>query len=462
MEPTNSSRAPRRCPRGPTNSPPGPEEPRRVWILVVPSGADQVVTGPTSCRRGSTTLSSGAQALSAGLAELDSSVQSLPEQTAELADGSGEVAAALDGAAAALDSAAGGAAAVVDTICQDVGPLCDQATAVLQQLEQADDDVAALPSGADQVAAGNAQLADGMPDLVEGIDSSATGAAEVAGGADKPAAGGTSLTDGAGQVADGADSSATGAASVAEGADSLASGADQVDTGAEQLSAGLGEAVGQIPTYSVEDISTLSRVVATPATAQFASPSANGSVSLFAVVALWIGGIVIALGHSAVAASRLLTSRSSVSLALDTCGRVAAVGAGQGVLVGLVLLGFVEGGSGWGLVASSVAVGATFAVVNTGLAALLGGFGRMLAAIVTVVTLVVGTSSTAPPALEAFAALVPTAPAHTIVLATTGAAVAWVGALVLLVVWAVLSIGMVVGGTTRRRHGPGLLAGQAG
>ena len=119
-----------------------------------------------------------------------------------------------------------------------------------------------------------------MPQLVAGIDQSAAGAAQVAAGAAQED---------------------SGAASVNSGAASLAGGAAQVDSGAAQLAQGLSQAVQKIPTYSDSDITTLSAVVAQPVLTDQRAPTPGAqSVPLFAVFALWVGGIVLALARKAV------------------------------------------------------------------------------------------------------------------------------------------------------------------
>jgi len=404
------------------------------------SGADNLASGAEQLSEGLDTLDSGAQSLSSGLGRLESSVQSLPGQTAQLASGSAEVAAAVDAEAVALGRVTNDVADVVATICDEPGPgrLCDRATALLARLQAADADVRALAVGADEVAVGNRRLAAGIPSLVSGIDASASGAAQLATGADSSAAGGRSL---------------------ASGADSVASGAAQVDDGAEQLASGLDDAVDQIPTYSDNDIRTLSTVVAQPVQTQVDLPgSGTQSVPLFAVVALWIGGIVVALAHQAVPRSRLLTARSAAALTLRGLGPVLALGAAQGLLVGIPLLPFldVDAVSRIAFAAMCVVIGTVFAVVNHGLAAALGGVGRTVAVVIAVLALVVGTSSTAPAAIESAAALAPTGPARVVLLAAIGVG-SGLAATLVLVVWVLLGYLLAYLGTARERSGAAVL-----
>ena len=401
----------------------------------VASGAGSLASGADQLASGLGSLDSGADSLASGIGQLDAAAQALPGQTSALAQGAAEVASGADALATSIDGATDQFAAVVAEVCQTIGPLCDRATAALTRLQGADDQLDALASGADQVAAGNAQLAAAMPELVAGIDSSAAGAAEVAAGADQANSGAGSLSD---------------------GAQSLADGAAQVDDGAAQLAAGLAQAVEQIPTYSDDDIATLSSVVSQPVLAdQDAITPGFQSVPLFAVVALWFGGLVIALARPAVPRRLLLTAAPSRSIALRSAGVTAALGAGQGLVVAVTLLfGVSIGPVQWvAFAGASVVVGAVFAIVNQGLAAALGAVGRLLALLVGVVALAAGISSTVPPAIDTIAAAMPTTPAGDLLLAAlTGDGAVVVPALGALLIAAVVGFALVFAGVASRRR----------
>jgi putative membrane protein len=89
-------------------------------------------------------LISGATTLSNAMNPLDQSVQSLPSRTQSLATGSAQGSAAVGSASAAVASAPREATAVVATLCERPGPLCNRATAALAQLQQTDSAVGAL------------------------------------------------------------------------------------------------------------------------------------------------------------------------------------------------------------------------------------------------------------------------------------------------------------------------------
>ncbi|SFR71541.1 putative membrane protein [Agromyces sp. CF514] len=402
------------------------------------SGADQLASGASQLATGLQSLDTGASALDAGLGELDAASQSLPGDSAAIAAGAAGVADATAQASSALGDATARLAAVVAEICRiPPGRLCSQAQDALTRAQAADALVGQLASGADQVATGSAELADGLVSLVDGLDQTAAGADEVAAGAAQADAG---------------------AASLSAGAQSLATGADQLDTGAAQLADGLASATEQIPTYSASDIATLSSVVSLPVLADHdAATRGVTSAPLFAVIAMWFGAMVLAFARAAVPRSRLLTGASSMDIARRSLGPTVGVGAAQGLVVAAVVLAAVPlGPSEWiWFTAASLVVGAVFAVVNQGLAAVLGGAGRLVALAIGLVALVAGLTSTAPSALTSLADAAPTAPARTVLLATltADAAGGW-PALLPLALFGLLGAGLVLAGVMARRGAP--------
>ncbi len=401
----------------------------------VADGAQQLAAGTDQLVDGLTSLDSGAGALAAGTAELGAAAQTLPGEAAELARGSAAIAAIVDAAVAALDGATDEFAATVAQVCQSPGAVCNRATAALNRLQAADAQVDEIATVADRVATGNAELADAMVPLVAGIDESAAGAGDVAAGATQ---------------------ARTGAESLSTGADSLADGAAQVDTGASQLADGLTSAVEQIPTYSDDDITTLSSVVSQPVLAdQSAIAPGFQSVPLFTIVALWFGGLVIALARRAVPTRLLLTATSSGAIVARSVRWTAALGAGQGLVVAVMLLfGVSIGPLEWlGFTGASLIIGAVFALVNQGLAAAFGAVGRLIALLIGLVALTAGLTSTVPPVIESIAGVLPTAPAHDLLLASlTGNPAAVVAALGWLVLAAALGVGLVYLGVATRRQ----------
>ncbi|MET0767935.1 MAG: YhgE/Pip family protein [Aeromicrobium sp.] len=405
-------------------------------------GAGDLESGAGELADGAATLDSGAQQLATGLSQLAAASRTLPAQTRRLATGAEEVADALSGIERGLDTATTELAAAVDVVCADrrrevrARRACARAERALRRVEVADRLIGPLSAGARDVADGNERLADAMPPLVDGI---------------------TESDDGAGEVAAGADSTASGAESLASGAEDVAGGAAQVDQGAAQLNDGLSQAVQQIPTYSDDDITTLSSIVPQPVLAQQSTLAAGAqSVPFYCVLALWIGGLVTALARQAVPTRRLLTATSSWRIGSRSMLESAGLGAVQGVLVALVVLPSTDVGRtrDVALVAAAIAVGAVFALANQGLAAAFGAAGRLIALMIALVAVAAGLSSTVSPAAGSVAALMPTTPATSLLTATlTGrATTAWEALAVLLLV-AAGSVALVLAGIATRRHG---------
>ncbi|MDN4613047.1 hypothetical protein P5G50_01170 [Leifsonia sp. F6_8S_P_1B] len=357
------------------------------------AGTQSLADGTASLAAGTQSLSAGADSLDSGLASLAAGTQALPEQTAQLAAGATAVSDAVGALAAATANATTGFGQVVAEVCATpAAGLCARATAALQQLQQANGGAATLARAAGAVAAGNDALAAAMPQVVDGIDASASGASEVAAGAAQ---------------------SADGAEQVSGGAASAASGAQQTAAGAAQLASGLEQATASIPSYTDSQASALAAVAAEPVIVDQTPPSPGlPALPLYCVLALWVGAMLTTLARRAIPTHQLLSSVASGSIALRSAALVAAIGAGQGLLVaGAAQFGLALDPGAWTLFALACAgAGAAFCLVNQGLAAAFGGVGRLAALGIAVVALVAGFASTAPPALVSLAGALPTAP----------------------------------------------------
>jgi len=404
-------------------------------------GAQQLATGADQLSAGLQSLDAGAASLSDGLARLDAGAQDLPGETAQLASGSAQVAGAVDQVAAGLAETDARLSAAVASACQTPGAACDAATAALAALQGAEAKVDALATGADRVAAGNKSLAAGMPALADGIADSAAGAAQVAAGADQ---------------------ATSGAAALGAGGASVAAGAEQVGTGATQLADGLDQAVEQIPSYSADDVGILSTVASQPVRADQLTPAPGmQAVPFFAVIALWLGAVVVAAARSAVPVQPLLTAASSASITRRAAVPGAVIGAAQGVVTGVAVLFAVDvGAATWvAFVAACGLVGLVFVVVNQGLAAAFGGVGRFVAVLVGVVALAVGLVSTVPPAVAGLADLLPTGPGLGTLLAALGGAGGRSSVVGLVLVGLLGVVLVLIGVTARRRARAAALAG---
>lgn len=354
------------------------------------AGADELAAGTAGLADGLASLESGTASLADGLTELAALTAGLPGQTAEVARGADAVAAAVGTASSRLDAVAAEFAAVVTALCETPRRACDRAEATLAELEAVVEQVDALDAGARQVADGDDALAAAMPPLAASVDAAAAASTDIAAGA-------ASASDGA--------------VTLADGASELAGGTQQVDAGAAQLADGLEQAAEQIPTYSDTDIATLSSVVARPVDLAGAPGGAGvQSVPLFTMLALWLGGLVIALGVQAVPTRMLLTGARSGAIALRAVATPAALGAAQGFVVALVVLGStaVTPMQWLAFTVGAVFLGAVFTLANQGLAAAFGGAGRLIALAIALVALAAGLASTVPPLLTTLQSRLPT------------------------------------------------------
>lgn len=375
-------------------------------IETASDGAAEVASGADSLADGSTELVDG-------LAQLAAAVAPLPADTDQLASGADEIAGAVGFAAEQVGQAVDSFADTVAQICQNAGTACDRAQADFNGLERVSEQLDALAAGSSALADGNAALAAAMPDLVDGVDAA---------------------TSGAGEVSD---------------------GASQVDAGATQLAQGLSGADGQLPSFTDDDVATLSPVVAQPVLVDLERQEPPASaLTVFVVLALWVGGIAIALAVPAVPPRRLLTGASSGTIAF-------------GAMLRPLLLGFVGGiaaaaiarsgdaaspGSWAAFIVAGAAVGAVFALANLALVAALGAWGRLVAVGIGVVAVAAAVSSTVPPSVTATAGVLPTAPGLALLRAALiGPREAVWTAEVLLALVAVASILLVLAGTAARR-----------
>jgi putative membrane protein len=142
-----------------------------------------------------------------------------------------------------------------------------------------------------------------------------------------------------------------------------------------------------------------------PVEAQGASDelfNASG-VPLFAGIALWAGAFASSLVLAPLWRRTREAARGIPFIALRSALPAVALGAAQGVIAGVILpllLGY-DLSQGLGFFALAIVAGISFNLVNQGLSALLGGFGRFLSFAMLVIAFAIGVISTAPSLLQA-------------------------------------------------------------
>jgi len=447
----------------------------------LPDGAAQLASGAGQLASGAGQLSAGAGQLADGLGALGQgarSAQSGADQLAAQLNGgadalvaNGIVPAELSGAADATASYAGTAASTSKDLAVTLGGLaaecrakgidaafCGQLAAAATtgaQTAEAAGYASGYASGTrDGIAALNAQapaaIADGMRKAAAGAGQLSGGIGQLVGGLGQSTDGARGLQTGASGLQDGAAQLAGGATQLADGATALSGGMNALSTGSANLASGLSQAAESLPSYSDSRAASLASVVASPVTANggggMFGPTA---IPLLAAVVLWFGGLASFIAMRAVTARTLTSRRSSATLTLRALLPAAAIGAGQGLLVALIVqtVASYDAARWWGFAGVAVLAGVVFAAVNQALVAVLGGAGRWIAALVGVTAVAAGIISTLPEWLATAAGFLPTSPAAAALLGEDGAGAAIAG----LVTWGVLAVLATTLAVARRR-----------
>ncbi len=275
-----------------------------------------------------------------------------------------------------------------------------------------------LAGGLDRVSHGTAKLANSAPKLQHGISAAADGSQQLSGAAGKLGTGAHKLLGGVGkvataskQVSNGARQSAHGSAKLSGGLTKLDHGSDKLAHGTAQLHNGLKHTAKKMPSYTSSDRKQLSTVAAQPVKSQqpdnlFAHQS---TTTLLMALALWIGGLVSYLVVRPVPRDTFTSSKSSLRLTMEGLAPGVVIGAIQAVTLAAVLTALLNLSAGQfaGLLGFGLFAGVTFAVVNHALAALLGGFGRLLSVAALVLSAAAGLTGALP---AFFTAVLPASP----------------------------------------------------
>ncbi|WHS50511.1 YhgE/Pip domain-containing protein [Rothia sp. SD9660Na] len=349
------------------------------------SGAGAVDTAAGQLATGADTLvgtdSSGLTKLAAGASALDSGATQLASGATSLSDGAD----ALSQGAATLNSKAG-------TLSTSLG-------ALVTAISQANDGAASLASGTSTLASGASTLADGTGSLssgastlAEGTSSLASGSATLNDGAQTLAEGTSSLSSGATSLASGAATLDEGAGSAVDGASSLASGLNELEDGNTQLATSLGDAVGQVPSYTTDQASELSAVTSDPVTIEKTRLNevptyGHGLAPYFMTLGLWVGAIAYFMMYPAISRKFARSGHSGLRTLRGALVPVLLMGILQGTVMSLIIHYWVgiEEVNFWGLTGFAILTSITFLTINQALIALLDAPGRFIALILTVV-----------------------------------------------------------------------------
>ncbi|NRG42007.1 YhgE/Pip domain-containing protein [Rathayibacter sp. VKM Ac-2835] len=452
-------------------------------------GVSQLATGAQQSADGATQLATGAGSLADGLDGLAAGVSTLGG-TAATASGLAAQSATTTGTSLGTIAALAQSCAATDPVCAAIlaeagsqldttnqagalyqaGATAQYAAGISAGINDGANGQPSLVAGTAQSAAGARGLADGATSLAGGLAQLSTGAATAAGGASQLATGASSAADGARQLATGATSAAdgatqlaTGASSAADGARQLADGAGGVSDGALQLAdgtrslaTGLDAAVAQLPTYTESESQNLADVVSDPVENSSGTSTdlfGASSVPFFATIALWLGALATFLVLAAFSHRALSSTRSSAALALSSYVPALVIGLVQGLAVAIVMsaVAGLDLVTWFGFAALAMLAGASFAAVNQGLVALLGGLGRFVSMVAAVIGLGAGIISTVPGVFDDALAFLPLSAAQNalagVVEGTGGVGAAVVG----LLIWLLFGLLLTVAAIARRR-----------
>ncbi|AZZ53277.1 hypothetical protein C1I64_15390 [Rathayibacter festucae DSM 15932] len=448
-------------------------------------GVSQLATGAQQSADGATQLATGAGSLADGLDALSASTTQLGASTQQIATLSAGAAASTAGTLQGLQRVLAtcqtaecltALGVIADAQTSATGPvtLTTTAAGATAQLDAGirvgANGQPSLVSGVASAATGARGVADGAGSLAGGLTQLSTGAATAAGGASQLATGAASAADGARQLATGATSAAdgaaqlsTGASSAADGARQLADGAGGVSDGALQLAdgtrslaTGLDAAVAQLPTYTESESQNLADVVSDPVENSSGTSTdlfGASSVPFFATIALWLGALATFLVLAAFSHRALSSTRSSAALALSSYVPALVIGLVQGLAVAIVMsaVASLDLVTWFGFAALAMLAGASFAAVNQGLVALLGGLGRFVSMVAAVIGLGAGIISTVPGVFDDALAFLPLSAAQNalagVVEGTGGVGAAVVG----LLIWLLFGLLLTVAAIARRR-----------
>lgn len=447
------------------------------------TGARDAATGAAAIPGGATKLADGAGQLGSGAGALASGLDTIASGTRDAQNGAAQLGAGLIGGADQLVAngivpqevfgvaantqqytapAASGsnalaaklgelAATCVQTadlpadFCANLGAATNDAISVATNAGYANgwaDGTTAALTQFDQ--AGAAQIAGSMRTAGDAANALAGGLGQLAAGVDQSAAGARELGTGAGALSSGASELGTGAATLATGLDTLA-------TGTSDLADGLATASRELPSYADGEAANLATVIASPVAADSDDAALFGptAIPLLATVVLWFGGLASFIAMRAVTGTALTSRRPSAVLAWRALLPAAAIGAGQGLLVALIvqIVAGYDATAWWTFAGVAMVSGVAFAAVNQALVAVFGGVGRWISALIGVIAVATGIISTVPGWLAGIAGFLPTAPASVALIGETGTGSAVVGMLV----WAVLSFLATTLAVVRRR-----------
>lgn len=317
-----------------------------------------------------------------------------------------------------------------------------------------------LRAGVSQQLGGEQSLEYGINSYTAGVDQAATGARQLSAGLDQLSSGGSTLSSGArkyvsgvNQVIDGIDAAAPGAKQLADGVKQSADGSSKLTDGMTQLANGLSNGATQIPSYTSEDRTQLSKVVASPISVSsldgLVQPGA-ALAALLMVLALWAGAFATYLVIPALRRRLAMSSNATVTLVAEAFRPGLMIVSAQALLVSVIGQAFLRlPAPRWlAMTLLLIVAGVAFVAVNHALAALGKGAGRVLGVAVAVITLATALTSAVPTWLDVIRPLSPLSPAYDAIRAVVSSGTGITGAVFGMIAWvlvgALLSVAAII------------------
>jgi putative membrane protein len=358
-----------------------------------------LATGVAGAAKGGADLNTAVQGLAGGMREIAVGTEDLPVYAGYIATGSAGVTGGIDILKSRLASETV-ASYAIDQRQKDLEAEIAALSAAVPDLTT--DEIQARLADVQETAAGIRVASFGVT-LGLGVDALGVTAleafsADVSLGSAAFAEDLPLLTTTLTTVADGTDELALGTAELSKGLGELSTGATGIAGGTTELASnmgllasGLGEAAAQIPSYTTDQQTSISTVVAQPIVTEQsdlkAPPSPAAAIGAVAVpLALWIGAFAIYLLLAPFGRRDLVSTASTFRVVIGSLVPAAVLALVQAAVVAVVL--FAVGAQPAhlaGAILFSLVMSISFVMLHQGLVALFGQAGRLISLALVVV-----------------------------------------------------------------------------
>jgi putative membrane protein len=354
--------------------------PKQADISIHTDDAHSYLTGSVAQAVGSSMVATFGNAITSqyiegiysGLGDMGAGLQKSADGAQKLADGLDKTAGGLDSYSTGVDKYTGGvdkiAAGLSDTavgasklpgLTKGISQYTKGVTQVYGGLSQINAIIQQYPTVDPAVKAALQQTVDGMSDLSD------SGAALRAGSSRLP-----ELSSGVDQLSSGLNKVSGGSAGLRSGANKLASGTQKLADGTEKLADGLAEGAASVPEFDEAAIAKTAEIAADPVgltvtTDNAVTDVAQGIVTFFVPLGLWIGALAVFLVLQPVTRRALTSTANNGRLVLSALARAGIVTGAQALL--LVALMHLALGVDWALLPATLGFSLLMALAFTAL-----------------------------------------------------------------------------------------------